>query len=489
MAKRLDPKVAKKIMVQKGLLPLVEYPGSGKRWKSRCLGCERIVFPNFDSIQQGRGGCIECGKQKSAQKRRKLDAKDLKVKLKKYRIEAKTELILMDDRYEFVCKKCNENFVFSLRHLITTFPNPCPFCAGRRVSKKRAVFVMEKANLKPLVNYPGNHVPWKSECMKCKKIVSPRFSAIQRGRGGCVFCAKIRVDPSNAEKTMLNMKLQPLVPFPGGEKPWLCKCLRCNNEITPKYTNARVNKMGCLWCAKQKVDEKQAEKAMMAANLKPLTPYPGSSTKWKSRCLVCKKVVYPRWEIVRKSGRGCSGCKGGNISKAKRFKEDKVIPLMTIKKLKPLEPYPGTGRPWKCKCLQCGKEVFPKHENLVQGQGGCKYCAESGLDYLAPACVYLIFHENWGANKIGVAGLHTKRLAKHKSKGWKIYQLLTVSNGEVAFKIEQRVLKWIRQTKEFPPYLSKVDGWSETFDADGIPLDEVWDKVQKIALEIEGKSS
>jgi hypothetical protein len=243
-----------------------------------------------------------------------------------------------------------------------------------------------------------------------------------------------------------------------------------------------VSKFGCLWCAKQKVDEVQVVKAMIEANLRPLAPYPGSSIKWKSECLICKQIVYPRWDVVKRSGRGCSNCKGMNISDSKRYKQERVMPLMKIRKLEPLEPYPGTGTPWKCKCLQCGREVSPKHENLVQGQGGCKYCAESGLDYLAPACVYLIFHEEWKANKIGVAGLHTKRLALHKSRGWKIYQVLSVSNGEVAFEIEQKVLKWIRQTKKFPPYLKDIDGWSETIDADAISLQEVWKKVQEVAL-------
>jgi recombinational DNA repair protein (RecF pathway) len=485
VAKRLDPEVARSEMLKQGLQPLIEYPGSGKPWKSMCKKCHRIVSPQFDSIRQGRGGCIECGKEKSALNRRKLKNEDIRVRLKKYNISSRSELLLMDEKYEFECGKCDNEFQFTLRHLIKKFPNPCPYCDKRRVSDSEAIQTFRKSKLEPLVGYPGNNKPWKAKCLKCGKTVSPRYSAIKRGRGGCAYCAKNKVDPNVAQEIMLKIELKPLVPFPGGDKPWLCKCMRCGKEIAPKYTNARVNKLGCLWCARQKIDENQVVKAMRIAKLRPLEPYPGSSTKWKSKCLVCGKIIYPRWAVVKKSGRGCSNCKGKNISTAKRYSQESVMPLMRIRKLEPLEPYPGTGKPWKCKCLQCQREVFPKHENLVQGQGGCKYCAKSGLDYLAPACVYLIFHTEWKANKIGIAGLNTKRLDKHKSKGWETYKVLTVANGEAAFTIEQKVLKWIRRTKNLPPYLNKVDGWSETFSSEAMTLPEVWRKVQEIALEVD----
>ena len=488
MGKKLDPTLAEQLMLESELKPIAPYPGSGKPWKCICLSCNRTVHPSLDSIRQGRGGCIECGKVKSGAKRRKVEGSEIKLQLLKYSITSSSELKLLDSEYDFNCKVCNNEFSFTLRHLIKMFPKPCPYCSGRRVSPQQANKVMQDADLLPLVPYPGNNNPWVSKCLKCGNTVSPRYAGIKSGRGGCGFCAGNKVDPIEALRVMNEIKLSPLVPFPGGEEPWLCLCLRCKNEVTPKFTNARISKLGCLWCAKQKVDPKQVFNAMLKVNLQPLDPYPGSSSKWKSLCLICGETVFPRWSVIQKGGNGCKNCKGRNISRAKRFSEDQVLPFMTSKNLKPLEPYPGTGKPWKCECLQCGKTVTPKHENLVQGQGGCKYCAESGLDYLAPACVYLITHPEWNAHKIGISGLHTKRLALHKSRGWSVYQVLAVRNGELAFTIEQEILKWVRKIKNLPPYLKGVDGWSETFDADAITLPEVWDQVRKVAL-IREKSS
>jgi hypothetical protein len=42
--------------------------------------------------------------------------------------------------------------------------------------------------------------------------------------------------------------------------------------------------------------------------------------------------------------------------------------------LEPLEPYPGAGRQWRCRCLRCGAEVAPRYSNIQQGWGGCPAC-------------------------------------------------------------------------------------------------------------------
>jgi hypothetical protein len=48
---------------------------------------------------------------------------------------------------------------------------------------------MVAANLEPLVEYPGAAIPWESRCLKCQRIVTPRYSQLAYGIGGCKFCA------------------------------------------------------------------------------------------------------------------------------------------------------------------------------------------------------------------------------------------------------------------------------------------------------------
>jgi hypothetical protein len=55
-----------------------------------------------------------------------------------------------------------------------------------------------------------------------------------------------------------------------------------------------------------------------------------------------------------------------------------VADMRRLGNAEPLEPYPGGARrPWKCRCLNegCGKIIHPNRNNVMSGQGACKYCA------------------------------------------------------------------------------------------------------------------
>ncbi|MFI6153976.1 hypothetical protein ACIBCA_14925 [Kitasatospora sp. NPDC051170] len=42
----------------------------------------------------------------------------------------------------------------------------------------------------------------------------------------------------------------------------------------------------------------------------------------------------------------------------------------------PRIPYPGKARaPWECECNACKEIIYPNRNNVMNGQGACKYCA------------------------------------------------------------------------------------------------------------------
>jgi hypothetical protein len=50
---------------------------------------------------------------------------------------------------------------------------------------------------------------------------------------------------------------------------------------------------------------------------------------------------------------------------------------MIAKGVTPLEPYPGSNKPWKCKCIACGAIVHPRYYTVVKREkGGCNFCAK-----------------------------------------------------------------------------------------------------------------
>jgi hypothetical protein len=121
------------------------------------------------------------------------------------------------------------------------------------------------------------------------------------------------------------------------------------------------------------------------------------------------------------------------------------------------------------------------------GQGGCKYCASRGIDYAAPAFIYLINNPELGAHKIGIGNDKTKnnRLKEHQRQGWHVYDSMKVSTGEEAEALERKVLLWLRSEMMLPYYLLPEQmpqgGYSETVNADEIDMPTIWAKIKELS--------
>jgi hypothetical protein len=279
---------------------------------------------------------------------------------------------------------------------------------------------------------------------------------------------------------------------------------------------------------------------MRDAGLVPEAPYPGAcGIPWKCRCATCGRTVSPSLLTVQHgAGIGCKYCSGAAIH------PDDAAAMMCAAHLKPLEPYPGTLKPWLCLCTVCGKRVSPMLNNIRKGQGceycsrrkvdeadavkvmraagfeplapyvaarekwpcrclycgnevtpllnnvsrgvGCKHCAISGFDPGAPAVVYVMSHPI-GSVKVGVCGTGDRnvRIAVHKRNGWEMHQRLRLPTGELAYRVEQAVLARLRGEYQLGPYMSAEmmpqGGWTETFDAELMPAGTMWKIVQELA--------
>ena len=79
-----------------------------------------------------------------------------------------------------------------------------------KADSKKAEAIIRRAGLKPLEPYVDSKKPWKSKHLKCGRIVSPTYNAIQRGQGGCIFCAGLAVDPKDAKKLFISKGRKPI---------------------------------------------------------------------------------------------------------------------------------------------------------------------------------------------------------------------------------------------------------------------------------------
>jgi hypothetical protein len=245
--KKLDPKVAEKVMLKAGLQPLEPYLSSEQPWKCKCLVCGNVVKPPYKQIKRGIGGCRTCRYIKSG--------------------------------------KSNSN------------------------SEVEAVALMLKNNLKPLEPYKNKDKPWKSICLICKKTVSPLFGNIKRGQAGCKWCARKFLDPNEALAVMIKQGYEPLTEYINDRVGWKSRCKKCQRISYPTYQKVSRQKKitGCTYCNTHFVSDKFARKVMRESGFKPLVPYTNARKPWKSQCIKCKNIVTPMYMNVCK-GRGCNFC-------------------------------------------------------------------------------------------------------------------------------------------------------------------------------------
>jgi hypothetical protein len=64
----------------------------------------------------------------------------------------------------------------------------------------------------------------------------------------------------------------------------------------------------------------------------------------------------------------------------RRLPSCEAVDIMRRCGLEPLDPYPGTSQPWRCRCLACGREVTPRLDNVRVGSGACRYCTGQAVD-------------------------------------------------------------------------------------------------------------
>jgi hypothetical protein len=359
---------------------------------------------------------------------------------------------------------------------------------GARLSEEEANKVMLAAKLKPLVPYINSVTPWKCKCLVCNLTVKVELQRVKYSNRGCPECGKQRSKTHRlhskefAYNAMLAVGWRPLSNYDGknNKSLWKSECIKCGEISEPQLGNVLAGRSHCGFCKGNKVNPKKAGEIMLESSLKPLVKYPGAGSAWKSKCMKCLQIVYPRFADV-KYGIGCAFCSGTrvNIKDAEK--------LMKKAKLKPLVKFQGVSVPWRCKCLKCNREVSPTYNNVQQGSGGCIFCAKGGIQYDKPAFIYLLTHREFQSIKIGISGHSSRalRLQSHRKYGWEVFKTIDIETGIDAERIETNVLKWIRNDlglgihlpKEFMPQ----GGHSETVDASEIALPTIWAKVEELS--------
>jgi len=303
-----------------------------------------------------------------------------------------------------------------------------------------------------------------------------------------------KIDPKVAEKVMLDAGLQPLEPYTNNKTKWKCRCLNCKRIVYPRLDSLQRGKGGCKFCAgikrhlHFKMPDKVANEFAKKAKVIPLEPYVNQMTKWKCKCLLCGEIITPRLVDMKRhpNSMGCKKC-ANNIANAKlKLDEKDAIAVMRKGGLEPQEPYVKANVGWKSRCIICKRIVRPSLNSIRDG-GGCRYCAIGGFRPQLPSYLYLVTNASLNAHKVGITNLDRRydRLERLHIQGWQTYKKFDFKEGEQAKECEKKIFQIIRHDLKIPIYLSKEDmpltgGHTETMDADLISLKELEEIINKV---------
>ena len=182
MARRLDDKAARKLMLDAGVEPLVPYPGNLKRWKSRCLRCGAIVFPMRSNVQKGQGACKPCGTFEAHSKARltDVDARKEISEIGNFTPFDDEPFVGVDAPWPGICNYCGCKRSPTLTNVRKT-KSGCSSCGNRKRAERERLLFAPKAYrimilnwVKPLEPYPGVASKWKSVCLRCERVISPK---------------------------------------------------------------------------------------------------------------------------------------------------------------------------------------------------------------------------------------------------------------------------------------------------------------------------
>lgn len=89
---------------------------------------------------------------------------------------------------------------------------------------------------------------------------------------------------------------------------------------------------------------------------------------------------------------------------------------------------------------------------------------------MSPSILYVIYHKEYNAIKVGIGDITGKRFRQHKTKGWELVAYWYFQDRRVCRKAESTVLQTLRD--KYGYYLNKEDmpqrGYTETFNANKI---------------------
>ena len=490
--KAFHPEVALAIVTAAGWTPNEDFHGSTKPWRCTCNVCGESTGVYIRNVRNGTR-CGVCAQRRTVPERAAARVRELGYEpVEPYPGNNKTP-------WHLIHVACGRHVYPAYNGVASGTQGGCLPCGRERT---RAA-LMTDADLaaeqvralaaEPQGIYPGADRPWTVRCLLCENETVIKFRwATKRGGIACNDCAGRVPDLENLTRLMTTSGAMPIVPYPGVDKGWKSVCMECGEQIAPRISALRSGQGACKYCARRAINTELAKQIMIDRQLEPLKPYPGNDVPWPSRCRLCSREVSPTFRTVREHSTGCQYCDDRVIN------PEDAAKLMRDRGRIPIGPYPGAHEPWPSTCEACGRTSAPTYESVRNGRG-CRYCADYGFDFGQPSCIYLLWHPQWQAFKIGICGQDGARIRQHVRSGWVIAVddsfregIWDTADGDIAWNVEQMMLRHWREDLSPDPGVAQSampqGGYSETITGDFMELETEMNLIEMRVAEASRKS-
>jgi hypothetical protein len=145
-----------------------------------------IFEGNLNYMKDKSRFCFEC---EGWQKKSTLTGDEAHAEFLGYGFELREPFTQRSRNLKTTCLKCSYEG-FQVLDKLRAGTSNCKGCKLRE-QEATALRLFAQANIRPLGPFEGRSLPWRSECLKCHSIVSPRASDLERGQGGCKFCGRL----------------------------------------------------------------------------------------------------------------------------------------------------------------------------------------------------------------------------------------------------------------------------------------------------------
>ncbi len=260
---RIPQEVVDAVFAAAQMTPLEPYVSANKPRRALCQVCGTVGRTTYATLSTGHGGCKPCGYKVVS---RKLQA--LKTDLEAIdRVYANAGLTVLEPWVNAAvprltrCNKCGNEAKVSYGNLYSG-QGGCRPCGAKlrganQMSPEDEVdAVLRDNNLQPISPYEGATVRRLCRCLVCSHTVAVLATEITAGkRNGCKYCtyeksSKARTLPTELVDALFEAKmLEPLEEYIGASTPRLCRCMRCNREVSPQYASLKSGQGGCKYCS------------------------------------------------------------------------------------------------------------------------------------------------------------------------------------------------------------------------------------------------